>query len=313
MDEKDYRYVLTIAKYKSFTRAAEILYTSQPALSRHIKILEDRIGHLLFNRDSPALELTKVGERFCHYANIVLEQERAFFSEAQRLSVPTGIVIKIGVPPLSGDYIISRILPTIMKKYPQIHCDLTLSFSTELYQRLISHQIDLYIGTFSGNDPSISSEYLFSEPVYMAGSRKYPALANYDMSHIDIDHPIMLTDVAKQMKDVPLILCNPPMPIHQLVEDKLKEFDFLPVRKIKVTTLPLALDLTAQGVGFTAILRCQLKYGNPKTVREVYPISLGMCEMPLYIVYNSFSRKAIPELDHFIQEVREIYAANPEI
>jgi len=313
MDEKDYRYVLTIAKYKSFTRAAEILYTSQPALSRHIKILEERIGYLLFNRETPVLELTKIGERFCHYANIVLEQERAFLSEVQRLSTSTDIAIKIGVPPLSGDYIISRILPTIMKKYPHIHCDLTLSFSKELYQRLISHQIDLYIGTFSGSDPSISSEYLLSEPVYLAGSRKHPALVNSNPTQVNIDNPIMLTDVAKQMKDVPLILCNPPMPIHQLVEDKLKEFDFLPVRKIKVTTLPLALDLTAQGVGFTAVLRCQLKYENPKTVREVYPISLGRCELPLYIVYNSFSRKVIPELDHFIREVKEIYATNPEI
>jgi len=313
MDEKDYRYVLTIAKYKSFTRAAEILYTSQPALSRHIKILEERTGHSLFNRESPILELTKAGELFCHYANIVLAQERAFFSDVQRLSAPAGVVIKIGVPPLSGDYIISRILPEIIKKYPQIHCDLTLSFSTELYQRLLSHQIDLYIGTFSGNDPYISSEFLFCEPVYLAGSRKHPALISYNTADININHPIMLADISKQIKDVPFITCNPPMPIHQLVEDKLKESGFLPARKIQVTSLPLALDLTAQGVGFTAILRCQLKYENPNTIREVYPISLGKCEMPIYIVYNSFSRKTIPELDYFIQEVKEIYAANPQI
>ena len=313
MDEKDYRYVLTIAKYGSFTRAAEILGTSQPALSRHIGLLEKKIGYPLFNRESSALELTKIGERFCRYANIVLEQERSFFGEVQRLSVLKGTVIRIGVPPLSGDYILSRVLPQVIKKYPQIHCEPTSSLSTELYQRLISHQIDVYIGISSGSDPSTSSEFLFNEPVYLAGSRKHPALVSYNSTHVDINYPIMLTDILKQLEDVPLICCNPFMPIHQLVEDALKECGFLPARKIKVTTLPLALDLAAQGVGFTAILRCQLKYENPNTVREVYPISLGKCELPVYIVYNSFSRKAIPELDYLVQEIKEIYSVNPEI
>ena len=313
MEGKDYRYVIAIAKYKSFTRAAEILHISQPALSRHIGLLEKRIGHPLFNRESSPLELTKIGERFCHHANIILELERTFFNETQQLSVLTGATIKVGVPPLSGDYILSRVLPQVIKKYPQIHCETISRLSTELYRLLMSHRIDVYIGTFTGNDTSVNSEFLFNEPVYLAGSRKHPALANYDMTNVDIDHPIILADILEQLRDVPFICCTQPMPIHQLIENALKEYRFWPVRKIQVPTLTLALDLAAQGVGFTAIMRCQLKYENPNTIREVYPISLGKCELPIYTVYNSFACKTIPELDYFIKEVKEIYAANPEI
>lgn len=313
MDEKDYRYVLAIAQCKSFTRAAEVLYTSQPSLSRHIGLLEKKIGHPLFIRDSSTLELTKIGERFCHYANIILEQERSFLSEAQGISVSTDTVIKVGVPPLSGDYILSRVLPQIIAKSPRIHCEPISRYTLELYQRLLSHQIDVYIGTSSGTDPSICAEFLFNEPVYLAGSRKHPVLESYSAKHVDLDHPIMFADIIKQLRDVPLICCDPLMPIHQLVEEALKERGVLPGRKVKATSLPLALDLSSQNVGFTAIMRCQLKYENPNTVQEIYPISLGKCELPIYIVYNSFFRKALPELDYFIREVKEIYAANPEL
>lgn len=313
MDEKDYKYVLTVAKYRNFTRAAEALYISQPALSRHIGLLEKRIGHPLFNREVPSLELTKIGERFCHCANKVLEIERSFFSEVQRFSNSSGTVIRIGVPPLSGDYILSRVLPQVMRKYPQIHCEPVTRYSKELYQLLTSHHIDAYIGTVVGNEPSINTKFLFNEPVYLAGSQSHSVLADIDTVNVDIEDPDMLADILEHLRDVSFISCNPPMPIHVLVDETLRQYNFTPVRKVEVPSLQLAFDLASQGIGITAILRCQLKYENPNTLREIYFIPLVKCALPFYLAYNSSSRESIPELDHFLSEVMEIYSENPEI
>ena len=52
MDEKDITYVLEIVKHRSFTKAADALYVTQPVLSRYIKKLETRLGSPLFNRDT---------------------------------------------------------------------------------------------------------------------------------------------------------------------------------------------------------------------------------------------------------------------
>lgn len=58
------RYFLTVAEHKSFTRASEILFVTQPTLSRQIQLLEEELGTKLFYRDYKSLRLTKDGELF---------------------------------------------------------------------------------------------------------------------------------------------------------------------------------------------------------------------------------------------------------
>ena len=62
MNEKDYQYTLTIAKCQSFSKAAELLYISQPALSRYISALEKRLGVVLFDRSATPIQLTSAGQ-----------------------------------------------------------------------------------------------------------------------------------------------------------------------------------------------------------------------------------------------------------
>ena len=58
------RILKAVASEKSFTRAAEILYVSQPSLSKQIKILENRLGVILLNRENSTISLTEAGKVF---------------------------------------------------------------------------------------------------------------------------------------------------------------------------------------------------------------------------------------------------------
>ena len=75
MTDKDYLYVLTIAKLGNFTRAAEKLYISQPALSRYISTLEKRLNTTLFIRTPYSITITSSGKTFCEYAERILSLE----------------------------------------------------------------------------------------------------------------------------------------------------------------------------------------------------------------------------------------------
>ena len=55
------RILKAVASEKSFTKAAEILYVSQPSLSKQIKVLETRLGIILFNRENNTISLTECG------------------------------------------------------------------------------------------------------------------------------------------------------------------------------------------------------------------------------------------------------------
>ena len=61
-----------IACEKSFTQAAEILFISQPSVSKQIKILETRLGILLLNRNGNKISLTEAGNIFLQYSDRIL-------------------------------------------------------------------------------------------------------------------------------------------------------------------------------------------------------------------------------------------------
>lgn len=311
MNEKDYQYTLTIATCKSFSRAAELLYISQPALSRYISTLEKELGVTLFDRSTSPIQLTSAGIRFCSYANAILELESAMLHDLKENALLSGKPIKVGVPFLTGEYMLSRVLPRIMKKYPHIQVDPVQDISSNLCQRLAAHQIDAAFVCTPVSDPAICSEFLLFEDLYLVGWREHPALAGYDTANSDLEHPLIL-DVST-LKGASLIHCKPIALISYLAEETLKKLQFHPEAEIKASSLPLALDLTAQGVGFTSVMRCQLKYGHPSIIQALCPIPLTDCKLPFYLAYNSLSLRTFPELDIFLKEVLEEYRNAPYI
>ena len=104
MNTKQIDYVLEIAKTKNFNRAAENLFMSQPALTYQIKLVEDEIGFLLFERSVKGAVLTPAGEQFCTtLRNIKLELKRAI-EQGQNFSSHYHTNISIGLPMRSALY-----------------------------------------------------------------------------------------------------------------------------------------------------------------------------------------------------------------
>ena len=66
------RILKAIASEKSFTRAADILFVSQPSLSKQIKTLENRLNISLINRENNTVSLTEAGKLFLDYAERIL-------------------------------------------------------------------------------------------------------------------------------------------------------------------------------------------------------------------------------------------------
>jgi DNA-binding transcriptional LysR family regulator len=99
---RDLRYFVAVAEELHFTRAAERLFISQPALSKQIRMLERQLGAPLFDRDREGVRLTLVGEALLPHARQVLaawdlglaEAERA--KSRQRATLVVGMLSRIG-------------------------------------------------------------------------------------------------------------------------------------------------------------------------------------------------------------------------
>lgn len=90
------RYYLAVAECKSITKAAERLYISQPALSKHLALLEEEIGVKLVNRQARGIELTEAGEYFFHECQKILSDLDRAVEIASAIGRKNSHVFRIG-------------------------------------------------------------------------------------------------------------------------------------------------------------------------------------------------------------------------
>ena len=117
MNTKQIDYVLEIAKTKNFNRAAENLFISQPALSYQIKLVENEIGFLIFERSVRGAVLTPAGEQFCTTLRNVRGELKLAVEQGQNLSSRYRTNISIGLPMRSALYF----LPEAIIKFEAEH------------------------------------------------------------------------------------------------------------------------------------------------------------------------------------------------
>lgn len=133
---------LIVSKIKNFTKAAQILNLTQPAVSQHIKFLEDYYGVTLIKKQGREIYLTEEGEILFKYAQKLEMLYRTLDMELRNRS---GInkTYNVGATRTIGDYV----LPYILGRYKNIHINidilLQVSNTREVIERLLSMKLDL--------------------------------------------------------------------------------------------------------------------------------------------------------------------------
>ena len=87
MDIHQLKTFVTVARERSITRSSEVLHLSQPAVSAHIKALEDTLGLALFERTPRGMSLTREGERLLAKAEQTLAAHQGLMDEATRIKM----------------------------------------------------------------------------------------------------------------------------------------------------------------------------------------------------------------------------------
>lgn len=130
-----------VCEEMNFTRAAEKLYMTQPAVSHAINDLEEEIGHILFDRISKKIYLTEIGKIFLSKTLRILELyndlENNFYSSEKDIPIHIGSCITIG----------NFWLPTIVKKFKEIYTETPLKIEIDsaavIEKMLLDNKIDI--------------------------------------------------------------------------------------------------------------------------------------------------------------------------
>ncbi|MEU6306147.1 LysR family transcriptional regulator [Streptomyces chartreusis] len=120
---RDLRYFVAVAEELHFTRAAERLYVSQPALSKQVRALERHLGVELFRRDPQGVTLTEAGAALLPHARRVLDawSDGSAALEAARAAARSTLVVGMSTSPGRGG-----LLPAIRSRFTAAHPDTVL-------------------------------------------------------------------------------------------------------------------------------------------------------------------------------------------
>lgn len=139
------RILKAVATEKSFTKAADILFLSQPYLSKQIKALEQNLDVILFRRNSNNIDLTENGKVFLQYAERIL----ALCEESCRaiIDLKNGERgnLSVGASQTIGTYLMPRLLALFAQNYPQIDLKVQVNSTRLIVKQIINKQIDLAV------------------------------------------------------------------------------------------------------------------------------------------------------------------------
>ncbi len=145
MDIRILKYFLAVAQEESITRAAEVLHTSQPNLSRQLTELEEEVGTKLFERGSRKITLTEEGMFLCKRAKEIIELLERTESDLSSFNEITSGDVYIGAAETHAMRLIAHAIQSLREIYPQILYHFFSGSTVEVKEQLDKGLLDFGI------------------------------------------------------------------------------------------------------------------------------------------------------------------------
>ena len=152
MDFRQLRYALSVAKERSFTKAARRLNISQSAVSEQVKLLEDEIGFQLFRRTSGGVETTDRGRTFLYESERVMGDLLSLSDTARRLRGALQDSLTIGMGSGMAQIFIPRLFSDLRADLPGVRLEIKTAPTRNIFSELHEERIDAGIAIESDPD-----------------------------------------------------------------------------------------------------------------------------------------------------------------
>ena len=203
MNFEYYKIFYYVAKHKNLTRAAEELYSSQPAVSRALQNMESELGCLLFTRSKSGVEFTHEGEKLFEYVSVAFRQLIKAEEEISRSVSVDGGTIYIGTTVTALYGFLFDFLDGFHLKYPRVKFQMRTDTSDATIENLKKGVVDLAFVTtpFKLSKPLIGKPLKTFQDVLIAGNR-FSALKGKVLSLEDIEnYPFIATSKGTQFRE----------------------------------------------------------------------------------------------------------------
>lgn len=216
MNTKQLQYAIELAEICNFSKVAEKLNISQPALSKQIIHLETDLGVKLFDRDYSPLRLTPAGEHFIKGARELLYNEEQLRRSLERYRSGECGRLTVGLSPFRSLYLMPRIVKKLRERFPGVDISICDTNSEQLRRDVVEGKLDFAIVNLPVDDSVL--EYIPIEPdvlVLAVPNEILDKMSDFptnDLSEIDFKEcsglPFVVVEASKEMRRIFDRLCG---------------------------------------------------------------------------------------------------------
>lgn len=163
-----------VARHGSFSRAAEELHVSQPAVSKGVREFEAQIAAPLFERGPGGVRLTEAGEVMVRHAQAVFAAERAAEEDLAALRGLAAGLLRIGASTTVATYVLPALLGRFHRDHPRVELRLTSANTRTITELLLRRELDVAIVEGPVNDPAIRVTHWREDVMVLVAAPTHP-------------------------------------------------------------------------------------------------------------------------------------------
>jgi LysR family transcriptional repressor of citA len=293
MDIKWLKTFILAAKYENLRRASEDLFLTQPAVSKHIKSLENHLNTKLFDRVGKSISLTPAGYKFLSYAAEIIDNYDKGMEEFEGWKQGYNLKLTIAVAPQIASSILPDILRGFIDEYPDIEVIINIVNSFNIGEQIRIGKADIGISRMEPIQKDLSYEVIHRDPVIL--------VAPYRKEKEQNEHFPIEVEILKQYR---VLTNNHPTYWSNLLTE-IKRY-YPNIRTMPVTQIEISKRFIEKGLGVSylplSMVREELKHQKMIEVKQdkiLSPTSFTYVvtniETPEVKLFKSFLTKVFEE------------------
>lgn len=235
------------ARLGNLTKASEVLNITQPALSYQIKMLEQELGHPLFQREGRRLKLNATGKLLLQSAEQMLGISDTILRQIKDLDSLKQGKIDLGTNDSNGLYLLPEIIQSFRKEYPAIQFNIFNSHSSQIIDWVLDDTIELGIATLAQPHPAITHRVLYEREDVLILHPKHRLAKKRQIDPRDLE-------------ECPFLMLHRGSLSHSRTMEVLKQESYGPQQLMRIGSIEVIKRYVELGIGVSIIPKRNCEY-----------------------------------------------------
>ena len=281
MNERDFELLSALNQTKNITRAADLLYITQSALSKRINALEEELGATLMLRSRQGIHFTPEGEEVLERTQAAAEQLTLMRRNLDQSKSYISGTLNAGISINYGLYTLPDVLAEYRQRYPHVNTHIITDQSRNLYQMMMNGKVDVAI---------VRGEYPWQESKILLSRENICAICSS-------------SDAGKSLKELPYIGRSTDIVLEREIAQWMRENEIHPSRQgIFVNSIVTCMEMVERGLGWGIVPELCLKnfsgHVQPLIFKNGEPFVRST-----YLIYSN-AVASLPQAQAFIHFVK---------